>query len=157
MITSGLDINLLMDGLLILLAAAAALYCAILSRRLKKLTSLDEGLGASILSLTEAIEQTNRAAMQAQDKTRRSVDMLARLLSEAETMTPKIEALCADAQYSREKLKSDLRESVEACDLARAEALSDARQAAQQLQAIAKDVRNMRAQKSVTTLKRDAA
>lgn len=80
------------DILLILVSGFTCLYCGILSRRLKKLQSLDSGLGASILSLTQAVSKTNSAALEARKSTEVSVKMLQGLLLDVEDAIPQIEA-----------------------------------------------------------------
>lgn len=59
---------LIADGLLIATALTAALYCAILSRRLRRLANADEGLGARIKALHEAVEETRAALAETQEK-----------------------------------------------------------------------------------------
>jgi len=56
------------DAILILISGSACLYCGLLNRKLKNLNNLKSGVGASIVSLTEAIEQTHQAAQQAEAK-----------------------------------------------------------------------------------------
>ncbi|MCF6219486.1 MAG: hypothetical protein L3J65_00080 [Robiginitomaculum sp.] len=80
------------DILLIVVSGFTCLYCIILSRRLKKLQSLDSGLGASILSLTQAVAKTNSAALEARKSTEVSVKMLQGLLLDVENAIPQIEA-----------------------------------------------------------------
>jgi len=53
------------DIILIFISGSACLYCAALSRRLKKLNNLKTGVGASIVSLTHAIEDTHKANQKA--------------------------------------------------------------------------------------------
>lgn len=48
--------ELMADGLLIATALTAALYCIVLSRRLKRLSSTEEGLGGQIVALNGAVE-----------------------------------------------------------------------------------------------------
>lgn len=85
-----------LDAALVLISALACLYCATLSRRLKKLNNLKSGVGASIVSLTSAIEQTHKAAQDAQATALQTVETLRHLLEKSEQATPKIEALITD-------------------------------------------------------------
>ncbi len=89
------------DIVLILTSGIACLYCVLLSRRLKKLQSLEGGLGASILSLTEAIAKTNEAAQHARRSTEDSVAVLQKLIHDAQETMPKIEARIESLRYSR--------------------------------------------------------
>jgi len=65
-----------LDIILILISASACFYCALLSRRLKALNALDDGVGASIVSLTDAIGKTHEAAREAQNTTHETVRTL---------------------------------------------------------------------------------
>ena len=81
------------DILLILISSIACLYCWLLSQRLSKLNNLKTGVGASIITLTKAIEDTHKAAQQAQLSTQEAVATLKDLLERSESATPKVEAL----------------------------------------------------------------
>jgi len=91
------------DMVLILISGLACLYCAILSRRLKNLNNLKTGVGASIISLTQAIEDTHKAAQEAQNSTLQTVQTLRHLLDKAESAAPRIEALIAELEHSSDK------------------------------------------------------
>lgn len=52
---------LIADGMLVLAAMAASLYCWVLSRRLRNLSQLDQGLGAAISSLSQQVEEMETA------------------------------------------------------------------------------------------------
>ena len=84
-----------LDIILILISASACFYCALLSRRLKALNALDDGVGASIVSLTDAIGKTHEAAREAQNTTHETVRTLEQLLEKCESMAPNIESLIA--------------------------------------------------------------
>lgn len=53
--------DLIADGLLIAGTLAAAFYCWVLSRRVKSLKDLDQGLGAAIASLSKQVDEMQRA------------------------------------------------------------------------------------------------
>lgn len=61
--------QLIADGLLIATALTAALYCLVLSRRLRRLTDAEAGIGTQIHALNKALEET-RAGLQ---ETRRGI------------------------------------------------------------------------------------
>ncbi len=110
---------LFMDIILIMISGLAVLYCALLSTRLKRLSSLKSGLGASIITLTEAIEKTHSAAIEAQTSTQAAVAKLEDLLTQAEQKTPKIDALIselenasAQAEAERRSIMSDVEKSL---------------------------------------------
>ncbi|MEO0822621.1 MAG: hypothetical protein AAF074_19610 [Pseudomonadota bacterium] len=60
--------ELMADGLLIATALTAALYCIVLSRRLKRLSSTEEGLGGQIVALNGAVEETRAALAETAEK-----------------------------------------------------------------------------------------
>ncbi len=93
------------DIILILVSSSACLYCFMLSRRLKKLQNLDDGLGASILSLTEAITQTANTAKSARQATEENIQVLRKLLRDAEDTLPQVEARIESLSYSRKAAK----------------------------------------------------
>ena len=81
--------QLVADGLLIATALAAAVYCLVLSRRLRRLTDAEAGIGGQIKALNAALEET-RAGLA---ETRRGVaEARAALRNEKEAMARDIEA-----------------------------------------------------------------
>lgn len=104
-----------LDVILILISASACFYCALLSRRLKALNRLDSGVGASIVSLTDAIGKTHDAARDAQNSTVETVKTLRYLLEKSESMAPLLEASMTEASRSLasvQKMKLDLDRTV---------------------------------------------
>ncbi|PHR57697.1 MAG: hypothetical protein COA43_11835 [Robiginitomaculum sp.] len=89
------------DFLLIFISSLAVFYCWLLSRRLKALQSLESGLGASIVSLTDAITKTNRAALEAKQSTVETVQTLKGLLRSAEDAMPLVEARLESLRHSQ--------------------------------------------------------
>ncbi|MEP6342115.1 MAG: hypothetical protein ABJ275_02285 [Maricaulaceae bacterium] len=67
---------------------------------MKKLNNLKTGVGASILSLTKAIEDTHKAAREAQTSTVQTVETLRHLLEKSESAAPKIEALILELEQA---------------------------------------------------------
>ena len=94
------------DFLLLLVSAITCLYCLVLSRRLKRLQSLEGGLGGSIVQLTKAIAKTSEAAQQARRTTQDNISVLQNLLHEAQETTPQIEARIESLRYSRMAAKT---------------------------------------------------
>ncbi|MEM6357142.1 MAG: hypothetical protein AAF844_15890 [Pseudomonadota bacterium] len=64
----GIGLELVADGLLIVTALAAAIYCAVLSRRLRRLSSTEDGIGGQITALNTAVEETRTALATAQER-----------------------------------------------------------------------------------------
>ncbi|MGJ8562352.1 MAG: hypothetical protein ACSHXY_02260 [Alphaproteobacteria bacterium] len=93
------------DMILIFLSAIACLYCYLLNRRLTKLNNLDTGLGATIVTLTKAIEQTYSAAQSAQTSTLEAVQTLNGLIEKSEKLTPDVEHLMQNLERHCERAK----------------------------------------------------
>jgi|GEM_PF-2887709 len=93
-----LNMALVQDVILLFVSGLACVYCILLNRRLKGLNNLKSGVGASIVSLTEAIHNTNNAAQKAQASTVESVKMLRSLIEKAETLSTQLEAVTIDAE-----------------------------------------------------------
>ncbi|CAM3672822.1 hypothetical protein LIHA111178_02580 [Litorimonas haliclonae] len=93
-----LNMALVQDVILLFVSGLACVYCILLNRRLKGLNNLKSGVGASIVSLTEAIHNTNNAAQKAQASTVESVKMLRGLIEKAETLSTQLEAVTIDAE-----------------------------------------------------------
>lgn len=130
------------DILLIVICGFTCLYCWILSRRLKKLQSLDSGLGASILSLTQAITKTNTAALEARKSTQISVETLQSLLGSVDIAIPKIEARI-ESLYNARKSAENKSAELEKIIVAEIDpALQSARQSSLSLLQIVQEVKS---------------
>ena len=92
-----MELEFVKDVLLIALCAACAAYCAMLNSRLKKLNNLKSGVGASIVTLTEAIERTHAAATTARGELFESIDEIKGLLESAEAKAMRLEHAMRDA------------------------------------------------------------
>ena len=89
---SSLNYEFLKDCLLIGLCALCALYCLLLSRRLKALSDMKSGLGASIVSLTEAIETTHQASQASRRDINASILEMQNLINQADSKANALEA-----------------------------------------------------------------
>lgn len=87
-----LDLTLLKDVTLLLISGIACLYCVLLHRRLKGLNDLKSGVGASIVSLTQAIKETQKAAKTAQSSTVGSIETLKDLLDKSNGASLRMES-----------------------------------------------------------------
>lgn len=102
-----LSLDLILDLLVIMISAVAVLYCATLNSRIRKLNSLESGLGATIVTLTKTIEDTHQAAKEAQQSTLSTVSRLKELIHEAEEATPKVDALIVELNRTRSKAEKE--------------------------------------------------
>ncbi|RMF33313.1 MAG: hypothetical protein D6754_17180, partial [Alphaproteobacteria bacterium] len=86
---------LVADGLIAAAALVAAIYCLVLSRRVRRLADLDGGLGAAIAQLNAQVEGM-RAALEAAKRTSSgSVRELRELTRRAEAAQGRLELLLA--------------------------------------------------------------
>lgn len=74
---------------------AAALYCMVLSRRLRRLSRLDEGMGAAIAALSRQVGEMTRTLEQTRHAAGRAVADLAAATDRAEAAGRRVELLLA--------------------------------------------------------------
>jgi hypothetical protein len=87
--------SFLSDLLLAAGAFGAALFCLILSRRLKALTALDSGMGAAVAVLSAQVDDLTKAIRRAQDAAEGSAGRLSAQTARAEAACRKLELLVA--------------------------------------------------------------
>ncbi|MBB5516599.1 hypothetical protein FHS89_002630 [Rubricella aquisinus] len=87
--------TLISDGLLIIGALAASLYCFVLAGRLKRLMALDRGLGASIAGLSRQVDEMHKSLAMTRTAAGESSRDLAKLTSRAEIAAGRLELLLA--------------------------------------------------------------
>lgn len=90
--------ELIADGLLIATGMTAALYCIVLSQRLRRLTDVRSGIGGQIEALNAALEETRSAlaetrkgVTEARGSARTAVDSLVREVSAARAVIAELE------------------------------------------------------------------
>jgi len=87
--------SLIADMLLIAGACGAAFYCLVLSRRLSRLTSLEDGVGGAIAGLSEEVSGMNAAIDRAQREAETASQSLADSTARAEAAARRLELLLA--------------------------------------------------------------
>lgn len=87
--------TLIADILLAAGAFGAALYCYVLSGRLKKFTTLETGMGGAIAVLSAQVDDMTRALEKARVAATGSVEGLGALTIRAETAAGRLEILVA--------------------------------------------------------------
>ncbi|MEM9015081.1 MAG: DUF6468 domain-containing protein [Pseudomonadota bacterium] len=85
--------ELIVDFMLLAASAAATFYCIILSRRLERLNDTKDGLGATIASMSEMVEQARTAVTLARQSSAESIEALSPLVEETRSVIPKLEEL----------------------------------------------------------------
>ena len=87
--------ELIADILLICGAVAATAYCIVLSRRLRRFTDLEKGVGGAIAILSVQVDDMTKTLGAAQKSAVGSVQSLNGLTSKAETVARRLELLVA--------------------------------------------------------------
>jgi len=85
--------QMIIDFVLLAASIAAALYCFILSARLKKLNDTSGGLGASIASMSVTIEQARQILEDTKRINHAGEEKLKLLIEDAERFTPELAEL----------------------------------------------------------------
>ncbi len=106
-------LNILLDGGLLSASLAACFYCVLLSRRVRRLASADQGVGKGIADMVLAVERLNASLERTRMAARTESDTLRRQLAEAQALSEKTAELLEDGSH----LSADL-----------ARGLADARQ-----------------------------
>ncbi len=84
---------LIADGFMIAAALAAALYCYVLSRKIKNLMRLDTGLGGAISALSLQVDQIQNSVRAATKASGASLEELVDITSRAEIAAGRLELL----------------------------------------------------------------
>lgn len=81
------------DAALILASLGAAVFCLVLSRRLSRLSSVDNGLGGAIAVLSAQVDDMNRALSEMKSGTQTSAQKLEALNREAQQLAEELELM----------------------------------------------------------------
>lgn len=102
---------LLADILMALGALGAAVYCHVLSGRLRRFNALESGMGGAIAVLSQQVDEMTRTLEEARMAAHGSTDSLAQLVERAETTAARLDLLLAslhdlpDADGSARRLR----------------------------------------------------
>ncbi len=83
------------DMLLVAGAFAAALYCAVLARRLRRFTDLEHGVGGAVAVLSAQVDDLTHALGRARGAAAESVAQVSEATMRAEAATKRLELLVA--------------------------------------------------------------
>lgn len=89
------ELMMLSDLLLISGALGAGLYCVVLSRRLRKFTDLENGVGGAVAVLAVQVDDLGKSVEQAKSAANASVQTLADVNERAEGAARRLELLIA--------------------------------------------------------------
>jgi ABC-type transporter Mla subunit MlaD len=85
--------ELVVDFLLLAASGTAGLFCWVLSRKLKAMTSAEAGLGAGIAALSQSAEEMKRAVAETKSSADETAARIESLLAEAEGKAAHLQAL----------------------------------------------------------------
>ena len=102
---------LLADVLLVAGALGAALYCHILSRRLRRFTDLEKGVGGAVAVMSVQVDDLTRTLTSAREGARLSAAQLEDLNQRAEAARGRLEILLASLHDLPAEVQFPARES----------------------------------------------
>lgn len=102
--------DLIADGLLLLGALTASLYCLVLSRRLRQLTQTENGLGKVITTLSQQVEDMQVALSSAKQAVEAAGGDLAKQTSQAERVKRGLEELVEQTVGQLADLQADIQD-----------------------------------------------
>lgn len=86
---------LVADSLLVAGALGAALYCFILSRRLRRFTDLEKGVGGAVAVLSAQVDDLTRTLVRARETAGQSAATVTAISDRAEAAAQRLELLIA--------------------------------------------------------------
>lgn len=104
--------TMIIDIAFILVSLVACVYCVVLSRRLKALQDTRDGLGATILALSQSIAQLSASSRNTKTEVAQSAVTLASHVEEARLSIQKLEALKSEIERLRAR---ELHDFVQDC------------------------------------------
>lgn len=87
--------QIIADILLVAGALGAAIYCFVLSRRLRRFADLEQGIGGAIAVLSAQVDDMTKALAAARDSAQDSTGTLEGLTGRAESVAQRLELLVA--------------------------------------------------------------
>lgn len=106
--------QMIVDFMLLAASAAAAVYCFILSGKLKKLNDLRSGLGASIASMSLTLEKTRRMLDDSKSAQREAEEVLRGLIEDASRTTVELSELVETILEAAERAADEIAASRDA-------------------------------------------
>lgn len=97
--------ELIADGVLILAATVAGLYCMVLSRRLHSLTQMESGLGKAITGMSAQVDEMKDALAKAKSSTEERATALSAQLVAAEEVAQRLERLLKASEELEESAR----------------------------------------------------
>jgi hypothetical protein len=104
-------LNILLDGGLLSASLVACFYCVLLSRRVRRLASADQGVGKGIVDMVQAVERLNASLERTRMAARTESDTLRHQLTEAKALSEKTAELLEDGDHQIGDLSRGLAEA----------------------------------------------
>lgn len=90
-----MDLTLIADGLMIAAALGAAVYCMVLSRRLKRFNNHKKGMARAIAVLSAQVDDLTKTLTRAEETAKNSAQELAALTARSDDGAKRLEMLLA--------------------------------------------------------------
>ncbi|WP_316014958.1 hypothetical protein [Roseobacter sp. HKCCA0434] len=104
--------DLIADGILILSTLSLAVYCTVISRRLKALRRLDSGMGAAVANMSLRVDDMRAAIDAAQRQSALALDGMTEQTQRAERAAGRLEMLLATLHDSRSQTAVPVRDTL---------------------------------------------
>ena len=102
--------ELIIDFMLLAASGAAVFYCVILNRKLEALRNTEKGLGSTIASMSQTVDNAHSTVVLAKESSKQSIAELTPLIEEMRLIMPKvtemIDALGSLGEIARENITS---------------------------------------------------
>lgn len=96
------------DIALLLVALAACGYCFMLNQRLKALQDTREGVGATIIALSESISKLNALTMDSGQQARAAAEALNLQMKQSRELSARLEKLVHEARETSERVSANM-------------------------------------------------
>lgn len=93
------SLSILVDGGLLSSSMAACFYCVLLSRRVRRLASADQGVGKGIADMVQAVERLNASLERTRMAAKTESDTLQRQLVEAKSLSERTGDLLQEGDH----------------------------------------------------------
>jgi hypothetical protein len=90
--------SLIADGVLIFACLTTAIYCFVLSRRLRSLSGTEEGLGLQIRQMNAALDETRSSVKEIRGSAKAATDRLTREIAQAKRTADRLKQVLAEAE-----------------------------------------------------------
>lgn len=90
--------SLIADGILIVACLTTAVYCFVLSRRLRSLSQTEDGLGLQLLQLNTALDETRASVKEIRSSAKTATDRLSREIAQSKRVADRLKRVLAEVE-----------------------------------------------------------